>query len=204
MLERVKAWRSAGREVRIMTARASDLTPAAKRTIETWCEKHVGEKLPITNEKDPGMVALWDDRAVAVERNRGYSKKAAWISAILDRNGDEYRVDEAQNLQERHLRVVDRDNATISEVKVKALAGDRFPEGSHGIYYWHTDPAYRGMGLGTRLLDLVVDRWGSVPLFLDVLPFDKVGDSGHMDYHNPMEEDILRKRYRRKGFTSYG
>ena len=87
MLARVKAWLAAGIEVRIFTARVDGGESAAavgnpnaekfrdvervKGFIERWCEKHIGQKLPITNRKDYGMVELWDDRAVQVRPNTG-------------------------------------------------------------------------------------------------------------------------------------
>jgi hypothetical protein len=74
MLARVKAWRAAGTEVRIFTARVSG--PAkhripTKALIEAWCLEHVGEVLPVTCRKDYAMVELWDDRAVQVVKNTG-------------------------------------------------------------------------------------------------------------------------------------
>lgn len=69
MVGRVKAWLKAGKDVRIFTARAAD--KAAVPPIEAWCEKVFGQKLPVTNKKDSGMVQLWDDRAVSVETNTG-------------------------------------------------------------------------------------------------------------------------------------
>ena len=39
--------------------------------IMEWCKEHVGCILPITNEKDFGMVQLWDDRCTQVLRNTG-------------------------------------------------------------------------------------------------------------------------------------
>lgn len=69
MVGRVKAWLKAGKDVRIFTARAEN--KAAVPHIEAWCEKVFGQKLPVTNKKDSGMVQLWDDRAVSVETNTG-------------------------------------------------------------------------------------------------------------------------------------
>lgn len=76
MVERVKRWLAVGREVRIFTARVTagqddrDLL-LIRRIIETWCSRHLGAALPITNVKDYSMDELWDDRAVAVEPNTG-------------------------------------------------------------------------------------------------------------------------------------
>ena len=75
MIERVQAWLADGYTVKIFTARMTDPktrdTNAARRHIEAWCEKHVGQKLEITNVKDSGMMELWDDRAVQVVPNTG-------------------------------------------------------------------------------------------------------------------------------------
>ena len=79
MLERVKAWLAEGREVRIFTARVADgagnrsrYSPSVIRCgIENWCLEHIGQALPVTCSKDFGMIALYDDRCVQIERNTG-------------------------------------------------------------------------------------------------------------------------------------
>lgn len=75
MVERVKAWRAEGVEVRIVTARASapDTQVLAQQVamIADWCREHLGEILPVTCTKDLRMIELWDDRAVTVEPNTG-------------------------------------------------------------------------------------------------------------------------------------
>jgi hypothetical protein len=77
MLDRVKAWLAAGRDVRIFTARVAGLRHddyealRSKDAIDAWCLEHVGQRLRVTNEKDYGMVELWDDRAVQVIPNTG-------------------------------------------------------------------------------------------------------------------------------------
>ena len=65
MVGKVKGWIKAGYEVRIFTARAPH--PAIRK----WCNEHIGKVLQITNKKDSGMIALYDDRAVGVKRNEG-------------------------------------------------------------------------------------------------------------------------------------
>jgi hypothetical protein len=72
MQDRVKAWLAAGVEVRIFTARV--FGPGREQAlpwIEAWSEQHLGRVLPVTCEKDYGMVELWDDRAVQVIPNTG-------------------------------------------------------------------------------------------------------------------------------------
>jgi hypothetical protein len=84
MVERVKAWLADGRDVRIFTARVHEpwvvengfhiariSKGEAKKIIEAWCRLHLGCVLPITNEKDYGLVELWDDRCVQVIPNTG-------------------------------------------------------------------------------------------------------------------------------------
>lgn len=79
MVRRVKQWLAEGVEVKIFTARvhghlkplvgggvADTITP-----IENWCKKHIGQVLDVTNQKDFGMVQLWDDRAVQIIPNTG-------------------------------------------------------------------------------------------------------------------------------------
>lgn len=70
MLLRVKDWVAVGREVRIFTARAGDSTQRA--AVAAWLARHGLEGLAITNIKDFDMAALYDDKAVRVQRNKGY------------------------------------------------------------------------------------------------------------------------------------
>lgn len=87
MVNRVKKWLAAGRDVRIFTARVdggevalSMGNPAGEQfrdvsrvteLIQDWCMEHIGARLPVTCRKDYGMVELWDDRAVQVIPNTG-------------------------------------------------------------------------------------------------------------------------------------
>jgi hypothetical protein len=76
MVHRVQEWLREGEEVRIFTARVSPTAEdreqtAVRQYIEAWCLEHIGQVLPITHEKDYGMIDLWDDRAVQVEPNTG-------------------------------------------------------------------------------------------------------------------------------------
>lgn len=81
MVLRVKRWLAEGRRVKVFTARVGKLSPAnleagtdveeVRTFIMQWCSAHVGNALEVTNEKDFGMVELWDDRAVRVMKNQG-------------------------------------------------------------------------------------------------------------------------------------
>lgn len=74
MLDRVKGWVAAGREVRIFTARVGGPPEEALEAlpvIRDWLVKHLGHALQVTCTKDYGMVELWDDRAVQVIPNTG-------------------------------------------------------------------------------------------------------------------------------------
>lgn len=74
MVERVKGWLAQDRTVKIFTARvdggevaiamgdengiAHRDVHAVRYHIEQWCQKHIGQVLPITNVKDYGMVEV--------------------------------------------------------------------------------------------------------------------------------------------------
>lgn len=65
-----------GRKIKILTARVAprkdgDGGDKARKYVEEWCEKNLGFVPEITHEKDASMVALFDDRVVAVEQNTG-------------------------------------------------------------------------------------------------------------------------------------
>lgn len=65
MVKLVRQMLAAGTEVRLFTARRPH--PALRR----WMKEHLGAILPITNVKDPGMIAMYDDRAINVKSNTG-------------------------------------------------------------------------------------------------------------------------------------
>ena len=76
MVQLVKRWLANGEDVRIFTARINPhrgqvTAMRARRAIEAWCKRHVGQVLPITYEKDWDMTLLFDDRARQVERDTG-------------------------------------------------------------------------------------------------------------------------------------
>lgn len=88
MIEQLKRFRKRNTEVRIFTARVYYGPPGsyasedafwrrkqdaitARRAIQEWCLRHIGEVLPITCVKDFGMIALFDDRCVQVRKNTG-------------------------------------------------------------------------------------------------------------------------------------
>lgn len=73
MLSLVQRWIDEGRTVKIFTARiAHEETREQSITeIQNWCEKHGLPRLEVTNVKDFGMIALYDDRAYRVEMNTG-------------------------------------------------------------------------------------------------------------------------------------
>lgn len=81
MQERVLKWLKEGKEVKIFTARVSNLSQLniyQRRdvvfTINEWCKKHLGQVLEVTCSKDFSMIELWDDRAVGVNINLGTIK----------------------------------------------------------------------------------------------------------------------------------
>ena len=76
MIDRVQQWLAEGKQVRIMTARVHPnqdgrTIEVVRYWIEKWCLEHIGQVLPITHEKDFGMICLYDDRCEQVEKNTG-------------------------------------------------------------------------------------------------------------------------------------
>ncbi|WP_339058331.1 hypothetical protein [Candidatus Regiella endosymbiont of Tuberolachnus salignus] len=69
MVQQIKTWLSAGKEVRIFTARAE--TPSGVSAVQHWLLAHGLPKLAVTNVKDSQMTALWDDKAIRVIKNTG-------------------------------------------------------------------------------------------------------------------------------------
>lgn len=107
MLDRVKAWVTEGKDVRIVTARVDeevsiyldiargadpsdpDIASRARcaahmrMLIERWLVEHVGVALPITSRKDYHMLELWDDRAVQVLTNTGQTYREFLTAEVL-------------------------------------------------------------------------------------------------------------------------
>lgn len=69
MMRRVRRWLAEGREVRILTARVA--TPSQWLPIKLWLSEHDLDGIAVVCAKDEQMAELWDDRAVAVEKNTG-------------------------------------------------------------------------------------------------------------------------------------
>lgn len=64
-----------GRKVKILTARVAprdgDDGSKARKYVQEWCRDYLGFVPEVTHLKDASMVALFDDRACAVEQNTG-------------------------------------------------------------------------------------------------------------------------------------
>lgn len=80
MVGRVKRWLREGKTIKVFTARMHNqgmIDPQTKRPIdaltpiETWCKKHIGVVLEVTNVKDFDMIELYDDRCIQVRTNTG-------------------------------------------------------------------------------------------------------------------------------------
>lgn len=71
MVRFVKKLHGHGIEVRIMTARANDITDRNKKNLQAWLLEHLGFIPRITSSKDYEMSALYDDRAVGIVPNEG-------------------------------------------------------------------------------------------------------------------------------------
>jgi hypothetical protein len=71
-VDRIKRLLAEGKEVRIVTARVSGPTRAMHRQLlDEWCQENLGTVLEVTNQKDFGMLVLYDDRCVQIIPNTG-------------------------------------------------------------------------------------------------------------------------------------
>lgn len=96
MIEKVRTAIKNGETIKVFTARMADKEHADKiRTaIGDWTEKHVGTRLDATNEKDPGMVEFWDDKARQVEPGTGmFSVADITLVASTVKVADHYNED---------------------------------------------------------------------------------------------------------------
>lgn len=76
MVKRVQQWLARGYTVKIVTARAAGDRTGLEvqlftKAINEFCVEHFGEVLEVTCQKDYGMIVLFDDRAISVEKNTG-------------------------------------------------------------------------------------------------------------------------------------
>lgn len=75
MVKKVRELIGEGWEIRIFTARVSNISEnekiAFQSALDKWTAKHIGKVLKATNIKDHEMAELWDDRAISVDKNTG-------------------------------------------------------------------------------------------------------------------------------------
>lgn len=102
MVQRVKDWVAAGRDVRIVTARVSGTAMREMSSfidtgrqvefqrgmIDMWMDKHLGMRLPVTCDIQFGLLEYWDDRSIPVIRNKGIRLDVAYKSSLALANVD--------------------------------------------------------------------------------------------------------------------
>jgi GNAT superfamily N-acetyltransferase/RNA:NAD 2'-phosphotransferase (TPT1/KptA family) len=79
MVDKVKNLIKSGKTVKVFTARLADeeLREKIQMLIAAWTKRHIGVALDSTNEKDPGLELILDDKAQGVVPNTGELKTAA-------------------------------------------------------------------------------------------------------------------------------
>lgn len=90
MVERVRAWLTEGRAVKIFTARIAcslEQQIPVREAIYKFCREQFGTTLPITCSKDFAMIELWDDRCVQVIPNTGRTIADARLSELTALEG---------------------------------------------------------------------------------------------------------------------
>lgn len=123
MVERIWRWLDDGIEVRIVTARVAELDPGQaaeqRKLIVEWLKEHVGIALDVQCGKDRGMLELWDDSAVTVERNTGRR---------LSPSAVEHDVSIAPKLQQAEsiVEIIMRQRPEMSRVEAEMLLRSYF------------------------------------------------------------------------------
>ena len=85
MVAKIKKVLAEGMRVKVFTARMADQenSVAIREAIANWTLEHIGTALEATNEKDPGTIEIWDDKARRVEKDTG---KAAATQPVTPPN----------------------------------------------------------------------------------------------------------------------
>lgn len=96
MVERVKAWLAAGKDVRIFTARVCSIQSQEGlddflQEYTRWCFRVFGRQLPVTCEKDWKMIELWDDRCVQIMPNNGIAVQDALVREVQSMKNDDVK-----------------------------------------------------------------------------------------------------------------
>lgn len=126
MVKRVKRWLANGKDVRIFTARlAVGDKKEITRQIQDWCEEHIGVRLPVTNEKDPNLIELWDDRAVQVMPNTGETLQ----DKLKKKSGKALTAAEQaeilENMQKKLDRTITSLEARMNSPRVRRIVRDK-------------------------------------------------------------------------------
>lgn len=160
MLERVQRWLREGKRVKIMTSRAVD--QEGINQVRAWLHEHGVGDLEVTCQKDPGMVALWDDRAVGVHRNTGlrkshvrsYTKQDGTVVREHERHGDPTGYSIMDNVLDAHHGQIDGE-LVVTDQRTKKVVGVlsySLFEGTYHIQHIEVLPDHRRKGIGTALV----------------------------------------------------
>ena len=79
MIEMVKSLLAAGVRVKIFSARACE--PERIPGVQDWAERHGLGRLEVTNQKDFALIRFYDDRAIQICPNLGFSVAAAVVNS---------------------------------------------------------------------------------------------------------------------------
>lgn len=136
LLARLLHW--LGNKIKILTARVAPRkgendSEKARKYVEEWCQKNLGFVPEVTYIKDASMVALVDDRAVAVEQNTGRilggwqdaipkpsekaRKAALGMARVVEKKA-------APSIRERLVRCVMRRNPDFSRAQAERYIAD--------------------------------------------------------------------------------
>lgn len=143
-----------GKKIKILTARVAprtgrDDSEKAREYVQKWCEKNLGFSPEITYVKDASMVALFDDRAVAVEPNSG-KVLGGWPDA-LPKASDKAKKAVMKMEKKSEGRLPKADLQRIYDI---LQADARLSNRLSGLGFGRTGDAYRQAAIKLKVMEL--------------------------------------------------
>jgi hypothetical protein len=207
MVDRLKRMLADGEDVKIFTARvANDPDGTARKAIQDWTQKHLGHRLPITNVKDEHMRAIYDDRAIQLERNTG---RILGSQRKAKEETEEAQADQAPGQRLKTLREKE-DRTPAEETEFQNLITEQLKDGTYGknespfkFKYGSTQADIPPDSEAGRALDrararINVDhlagdglvRDGHVTIRYGLKGGDEVGIRAHLEKQHPFEATL--------------
>jgi hypothetical protein len=136
-----KSYIKRGITCKVFTARAKDASSAQIKRIQDWTQKYLGKRLAVINEKDPFMIALYDDKAIQVEPNSGkvLGKEPKFLKAFGTHEGAVLGWE--SRLRGRHPNL-----KYIRKAHGLPYLKDKTERGKHNVYFLYDKQGQQQLG----------------------------------------------------------